>query len=147
MKPMRIVAWIVTLIFFLMFLVNLINLFNHSRRGVSPAYLLGMICGSAIVPSLFWIIAYLIEKKSLANNNGQNPKGNGFNNVSGPIHIPTSPGNTMRTGGYNGGHNAVTGANIAQGSNSNKTQGNINTPPTSSNSSQSGSYKSGDLYK
>jgi hypothetical protein len=147
MKPMRIVAWIITLIFFLMFLINLINLINHSRRGVSPAYVFGMLVGSAIVPSLFWIIAYLIEKKSLSNNNLQNPNGNGFNNVSGQINAPTNSGNITRTGGYNGGHNAGSGVGASQTSNFKTAQGSGTPRPSQPNSSQSGSYKSGDLYK
>jgi hypothetical protein len=147
MKPMRIVSWIVTLLFFLMFLVNLISLINHSRRGVSPAYVFGMLVGSAVVPSIFWLVAYLFEKNSSANNNRQNPKGKGFNNVTFPDNAPTIPGNTIRTGSYNGGHNAVSGVNPSQTSSFNTAQGNGTPRPSQPNSSQSGSYKSGDLYK
>jgi hypothetical protein len=50
-------------IFFLIFLVNLINLINHSRRGVPFVYILGMLAGNAVVPGVFWIINYFVEKK------------------------------------------------------------------------------------
>jgi uncharacterized membrane protein YhaH (DUF805 family) len=95
----------------------------------------------------FPLVMIFKEGDSHTNEYGDNPKGNGFNNVSGPINAPTIPGNTIRTGSYNGGHNAGSGVNTSQTSNFNTAQGNGTPRPSQPNSSQSGSYKSGDLYK
>ena len=130
----------------LSYLLSIPFLWFFWAQGAKRCHDMGKSGWWQLIP-FFPLVMIFKEGDSHTNEYGDNPKGNGFNNVSGTIHVPTSPGNPMRTGGYNGGHNAVTGANIAQGSNSNKTQGNINTPPTSSNPSQSGSSTSGDLYK
>jgi uncharacterized membrane protein YhaH (DUF805 family) len=95
----------------------------------------------------FPLVMIFKEGDSHTNEYGDNPKGNRFNNVSGPINAPTIAGNTIRTGSYNGGHNAGSGVNTSQTSNFNTVQGNGTPRPSQPNSSQSGSYKSGDLYK
>lgn len=95
----------------------------------------------------FPLVMIFKEGDSYTNEYGDNPKGNGFNNVSVPINAPTNSGNITRTGGYNGGHNAGSGVGASQTSNFNTAQGSGTPRPSQPNSSQSGSYKSGDLYK
>lgn len=67
MKPIRIISWILTVVFGLFFLFNWIKALNietsYGSPGTSIPYILGMLFGCSIIPAIFWIITYFTEKK------------------------------------------------------------------------------------
>jgi hypothetical protein len=67
MKLIRIISWVLTVIFGLLFLINWFNALNIQTRygspGTSIPYILGMLIGCSIIPAIFWIITYFVEKK------------------------------------------------------------------------------------
>ena len=67
MKPVRVISWILTVIFALLFLINWIKALSIDTRygspGTSIPYILGMLVGCSIIPAIFWIITYFVEKK------------------------------------------------------------------------------------
>lgn len=60
MTPIRLIAWIVTGIFALLFVVNLISI--DSNRIPIP-FIFGSLIGHSVVPGVFWLITYFVEKK------------------------------------------------------------------------------------
>jgi uncharacterized membrane protein YhaH (DUF805 family) len=130
----------------LAFLTSIPFLWFFWAQGAKRCHDMGKSGWWQLIP-FFPLVMIFKEGDSHTNEYGDNPKGNRFNNVSGPINAPTIPVNTIRTGSYNGGHNAGSGVNPSQNSNFNTAQGNGTLRQFQPNSSQSGSYKSGDLYK
>jgi len=67
MKPIRIIAWIVTAIFGLLFLISWGKALSvntpYGSPGTSIPYIVGMFMGQAIIPGIFWIITYFVERK------------------------------------------------------------------------------------
>jgi hypothetical protein len=67
MKPIRIISWILTGLFGLLFLINWFKALTIETRygspGTSIPYVLGMLTGCSIIPGIFWIITYFVEKK------------------------------------------------------------------------------------
>ena len=66
MKPIRIIAWIITVIFGIMLLISWTNALSIQTRygspGTSIPYVLGMLFGHGLIPGVFWIITYFVEK-------------------------------------------------------------------------------------
>lgn len=67
MKPIRIITWIITGIFALLFLISWGNALGVETRygspGTSLPYVLGLLFGCGLIPGVFWLITYLVEKK------------------------------------------------------------------------------------
>lgn len=67
MKPMRIISWVITVIFGIIFIINWVKALNvqtkYGSPGTSIPLVLGMLVGAAIIPGIFWIITYFVEKK------------------------------------------------------------------------------------
>ena len=68
MSQIRIISWIVTVVFVTNFFINLYNAYNintsYGRLIYSIPYLIGMFFGNAIIPFIFWVITYFVEKKN-----------------------------------------------------------------------------------
>ena len=61
MRPIKIISWIVTLVFVVTFIVQYTNLpsvvpYGEINPATSPAYLAGMFLANAIIPIILWII-------------------------------------------------------------------------------------------
>jgi|GEM_PF-3021211 uncharacterized membrane protein len=67
MKPLRIVAWVVTGIFAIYFIYKLIHALSihtsYGSPGTSFPYVFGLLLGCSIVPGILWIITIILEKK------------------------------------------------------------------------------------
>jgi hypothetical protein len=67
MKTFKTIAWIISGIFGFLFILTWFNAFNieteYGRLGFSIPYVLGMLFGCGLIPSLFWLIIYFVEKK------------------------------------------------------------------------------------
>ena len=67
MKTFRTIAWLISGIFGFLFILTWFNAFNieteYGRLGFSIPYVLGMLFGCGLIPILFWLIIYFVEKK------------------------------------------------------------------------------------
>ena len=100
----------------LSYLLSIPFLWFFWAQGAKRCHDMGKSGWWQLIP-FFPFVMIFKEGDSHSNEYGDNPKGKGFNNVSGPINAPTIPSNTIRTGSYNGGHNAGSGVNPSQTSN------------------------------
>lgn len=70
MRPIKVIAWIVTGIFAVLFSIRIIALMSAESNaadtgtGYTFGYILGLLMGSAIVPGIFWLIVVLTKKKN-----------------------------------------------------------------------------------
>ena len=76
MKPIRIITWITTVFFTLFFLFSWGKALNVQTRygspGTSLPYILGLFAFCAIIPGIFWIITYFVEKNNNSDTKSEN---------------------------------------------------------------------------
>ncbi len=94
-STMVIISWVITAIFTVLFFIRLayfLENYGNAQFLVIFPYVLGMLVGNAIIPSVFWLITYLTAPRATSSTaNGSSGK--------------NQPGGYKNE--YDGGHNRV----------------------------------------
>jgi hypothetical protein len=72
MRKLKIITWILTVVFFILFILNTVRLSNikteYGNLATSFPILLGSFIGYALIPGIFWIIITIKKNKTKSND-------------------------------------------------------------------------------